>query len=269
MQKIVVANWKMNPLSAKEAKRIFAGTKEAVAKVKDVEVVVCPPVVFLSELARERQSVRVALGVQDLSHEVHGAYTGQVSAPMVSGYKSKWAIVGHSERRALGETNDIVAEKVARAIANGIAPIVCVGESERNDEGAHYLFVQAQLAVVFSALKRKDVEKLTIAYEPVWAIGKSATEAIQIPELYEMVLYIRKLLIEHSGRRYADHVRILYGGSVKPENAAELVRGGGLDGLLVGSASLEPKAFGAIVESVSDMPKKASAKARSGRHLDV
>ncbi len=258
MQKIVVANWKMDPPSVKDAKKLFAGTKEAVAKVKDVELVVCPPVVFLPELAKERQSTKLALGVQDLSHEPHGAFTGQVSASMLSGYKAKWAILGHSERRMMCETNDMVAEKVNQALAHGIAPIVCVGESERNDEGAHYVFVQAQLAAVFSALKRKDIEKLTIAYEPVWAIGKSAAEAMQTPDLYEMVLYIRKLLIEHSGRRYADPVRILYGGSVKPENAAALLREGGVSGLLVGSASLDPKSFGAIVDAITDKPEKPS-----------
>ncbi len=250
MKKLIVANWKMNPTSAKEAKMLFTGIKGSVAKVKGLDVVVCPPVVFLSELARERQSVKVALGVQDLSHEDSGAHTGQVSASMVAGFKVKWAILGHSERRALGETNEQVAEKVKQALAKGIAPILCVGESERNDDGAHYVFVQAELSAVFATLKRKDIEKLTIAYEPVWAIGKSAAHAMQAPDLFEMTLYIRKLLIEHSGRKYADPVRILYGGSVKPDNAAELLREGGVDGLLVGSASLDAKAFGEVVQNV-------------------
>jgi triosephosphate isomerase len=250
MKKLIVANWKMNPVSAKEAKKLFVGTREAVAKVKGVEVVVCPPTIFLPELAREKQSTKVQLGVQDLFCEASGAYTGQTSVAMVQSYKAKWAILGHSERRELGETNELVGRKVRFAMAAGITPILCVGERVRTDEGEYYTFVRAQIEAVLEGVKRKDIPKLVIAYEPIWAIGKSADEACSVAQLFEMQLYIRKLLIERYGRKLADEVRVLYGGSVKPDNAAPLMREGGVDGLLVGSASLDAKGFGEVVRAV-------------------
>ena len=240
----------MNPVSAKEAKKLFVGTKAAVEKLKGVQVVVCPPFPFLSECAKEKQTVKVQLGVQDVAVLDSGAYTGQVSVPMVQGYKAKWVILGHSERRALGETNEIVAEKVVHALRSGLSPILCIGERERNEEGEYYIFIREELEAVFDRLKRKEISGLTIAYEPIWAIGKSASEACSTAQLFEMVLYIRKLLIERFGRKIADEVRILYGGSVKPDNAASLMQEGGVNGLLVGGASLDAKAFGEIVQAV-------------------
>lgn len=250
MEKLIVANWKMNPGGAKEAKKLFAGVKASVAKTKGVQTVVCPPTVFLSELAKENKSKAVVLGVQDLFYEPLGAYTGQTSADMVKGYKALWAIVGHSERRELGETNDQVGRKARFAIMQGITPVVCVGERVRTDEGEYYTFVREELEAVLAGMKRKDVSKLVIAYEPVWAIGKSAEEACSTAQLYEMALYIRKLLIERCGRKIADLVPILYGGSVKPQNAGAIIREGGVDGLLVGSASLNAKMFEGIIRAV-------------------
>lgn len=251
MQKLVVANWKMNPVSPKEANKLFSSIKAAAQKVKGVQTVVCPPFSFLAECAKEKQSVKVQLGVQDVAAEDSGAYTGQVSVPMVKAYKVKWAILGHSERRAIGETNEVVAEKVVHALRSGLSPILCIGERERNEEGEYYNFIRAELEAVFDRLKRKEVAGLTIAYEPIWAIGKSANEACSTAQLFEMVLFVRKLLIERFGRKIADEVRILYGGSVKPDNAAELMREGGVDGLLVGGASLDAKAFGEVLQAVS------------------
>jgi len=240
----------MNPVSAKEAKKLFVGTKGVMQKLKGVQAVVCPPFPFLPELAKEKQSVKVQLGAQDVAVADSGAYTGQVSVPMVQGYKVKWAILGHSERRALGETNEVVAEKVVHALRSGLSPILCIGERERSEEGEYYIFIREELEAVFDRLKRKEVAGLTIAYEPIWAIGKSAGEACSTAQLFEMVLYIRKLLIERFGRKIANEVRILYGGSVKPDNAAELMREGGVDGLLVGGASLDSKQFGEILHIV-------------------
>lgn len=252
---LVVANWKMNPTTIRDARRICAGALRGATTAQGVHVVVCPPNLFLPELAAElKKSKVVTLGVQDLSSEEAGAYTGQISASMLLPYKVVWALLGHSERRALGETDGHVALKVRHAIAKGISPILCIGERERNDEGAFYTLIRTQLEVVFALLKRKDIVKLTIAYEPVWAIGKSASEAMSAAQLYEMALYIRKILIERYGRATASEVRILYGGAVKAENAHTLVRDSGVDGLLVGSASLDPKQFGAILRAVSVRP---------------
>jgi triosephosphate isomerase len=251
MQKYVVANWKMNPQRPAEAKKIFTGIKKGIAKVKGVEVAVCPPYPFLPELAKELKQTRVKLGVQDLFYKDKGAYTGEVSAEMVQGYKATYAILGHSERRALGETNEFVAQKVESAIVNGFTTILCVGERERADDGAYYQFVGDEVRAVVGRLKRKDLAKLIIAYEPVWAIGKTADEAMQPGELFEMVLFIRKVLTETFGRAPAGRVPILYGGSVKASNTETFITEGGVDGLLVGSASLDPKEFTHIVATAA------------------
>lgn len=265
MQPLLIANWKMNPASVRDAKKVFAGIAASVARRKQVQVVVCPPAVYVPELAKDRRGSKVALGMQDLFHTDIGAYTGQLSAPMVATYKVEWAILGHSERRALGETNELVAEKVRYAISAGIAPILCVGESTRTDDGEYYTFIRTQLETVWSLLKRKDIDTLTIAYEPIWAIGKRAEEACSAAQLFEMQLYIRKLLIERYGRRIADAVRILYGGAVKADNAATLVRDGGVHGLLVGSASLSVKEFTGIMDAVVLEPEVSTAGGKKKR----
>jgi triosephosphate isomerase len=251
MNKLVIANWKMNPKTPAEAKRIYTGILKGVAKTKGVQVVVCPPTVFLPELAKLGTTSKVRLGVQDLFSEDAGAFTGQTSAPMAKAYKATYAILGHSERRELGESNALVGQKVRHAIKQGLTAVLCVGERARSDDGAYYTFIRDELEAAFAGLKRVQLTKLVIAYEPIWAIGKSAAEAMQTHELYEMSLYIRKLLIERFGRNSANNVAILYGGSVKAENAANIMQGSTVDGLLVGSASLDPKEFSAIVTAVA------------------
>lgn len=247
-KKYVIGNWKLNPTTPKEAKKIFTGIKKGAAKAKGVEVAVCPPYVYLPELARELSGSKIKLGVQDLFYKDSGAHTGEVSAPMVQSYKATYTILGHSERRAMGETNKQVAEKVQSSIAHGFRTVVCIGERERNDDGAYYTFIAEEVRSIVNVLRRKDVAELILAYEPIWAIGKTADQAMQPSELYEMVLFIRKLLTEKFGRTVAARVPILYGGSVKADNTEALMVEGKVDGLLVGGASLDPKAFTAIVE---------------------
>jgi len=250
--RLVVANWKMHPATPREAKRIFEGTQKGVVRTRGVDTVVCPPAVFLADVARARKGTKIGLGVQDVFYQDTGAYTGQISPQMAQGYKATYAIVGHSERRALGETHELVGRKARYAIQEGLNTIVCVGESERSEDGTYYFFIREELEAVFEGLRRSELKRLVIAYEPIWAIGKTATEAMQPRQLNEMVLFIKKLLIERFGRKPASTVRILYGGSVKVDNAEEIVRAGGVDGLLVGSASLDPKEFTNIVKAVSE-----------------
>lgn len=246
--KILIANWKMNPKTAVEAKKIFSETQKGLAKIQGVDVYICPPVVFLPELSKVTK--KVVLGAQDLFYEKTGAYTGQVSPHMVIGYKAKLAILGHSERRALGESNDLLARKARHVLNEGMSVALCVGEKERTDEGDYLTFVREELEAVLAVLKKNDLKRFIIAYEPMWAIGKSADDALDVSALYEMVLFIRKILIEKFGRAPAEKVPILYGASVKVENAQELVEKGGVDGLLVGSASLDPKQFLAIAKVI-------------------
>ena len=249
-KKIIVANWKMYPKTPGDAKKLFTAIKKEVAPLQKVAVCVCPPFVFLPELAKLGVTRKVSLGVQDVAHEEVGAYTGQVSPLMVSAYKAKTTIVGHSERRALGESNAVVAEKVKHAVRAGMHILVCVGEQERSDEGDYYTFIREQLEAVLRVVKKADMKHLSIAYEPVWAIGKSAEEALAPEALYETVLFIRKVVTERFGRVTGEDVAVLYGGSVKVENAKEFVQVGDVDGLLVGSASLDPKQFASICKTI-------------------
>jgi triosephosphate isomerase len=248
-KKIVIANWKMNPSTPKDALKLFTQTQKVVAKTRGVEVVVCPPTIFLSDLARKRGvSRKILLGAQDVFFETEGAHTGETSARAVHAYKAHYTIVGHSERRAHGETNEAVAKKAQCALREGLTAVVCVGEKERNDDGAYYAFLREQTETVFSLLSREDLTRLIIAYEPVWAIGKDASHALNPDGVYETVLFIRKLLIERFEKTAGSVVPILYGGAVKAENAGELLERGGVDGFLVGSASLDAEVFGEIVK---------------------
>jgi triosephosphate isomerase len=249
-KKLVIANWKMHPETAAQAKRIYTGTVKGATAVKGVEVSVCPPFVFLPELAKSANR-KVTLGVQDAFYEDTGAYTGQVSPKMAKGLKAKLAILGHSERRALGESNELVGRKVRHTIDTGMTALLCVGERERTEEGEYYTFIKDELDAALAGVKRKDLAKLIIAYEPIWAIGKRAEEALDTRALFEMVLFIRKILTERFGRAPADSVPILYGGSVKATNADTFIRDGGADGLLVGSASLDPKEFTRILTAAA------------------
>lgn len=249
--KIVMANWKMNPATLSEAKKIFNGIKKGMTKIKGVDVYVCPPFVFLPELAKLATSKKVLLGAQDSFYEESGAYTGQISPKMLKNFKSKIVILGHSERRALGESNEFVARKVVHAINEGMTVVLCVGESERTEDGDYYKFIRDELESVLSKIRRIDLKKLIIAYEPIWAIGKRAEEALSVSDLYEMILFIRKVVTEHFGRAPAQRISVLYGGSVKNENAKEFVAEGGADGLLVGGASLKPAEFVKIVKEAS------------------
>ncbi len=249
-KKIVIANWKMNPSKVAEAKKIYNGIKKGVTKIRGVDTVVCPPFVFLPELAKLGVTKKLALGVQDTFYEETGAQTGQVSPAMVKGYKAKYTILGHSERRALGESSDLVNKKVRHAIVEGCTAVMCVGETERSDEGDYFRVIREELEVGLAGVKRADLSKLIIAYEPVWAIGKRAEEALDAPALYEMVLFIQKVLTELYGRAPAQKVPILYGGSVKPSNAKEFVEVGKVDGLLVGGASLKANEFLDIIKEI-------------------
>ncbi len=249
-KKICIANWKLNPETPKEALALFKATQSAIAKVKEVEVVVCPPALFLADISRVRGvSRKIALGTQDAFFENGGAYTGELSPRTAHAYKAQYAIVGHSERRSLGESNAVVGKKVRAVLKEGLIAVLCVGETERNDEGAFYTQIREELEEVLLGITKKELSRLIIAYEPVWAIGKSAENAMHTRDLHEMVLFIRKVCIEKFGKKPAEEIAILYGGSVKKENAHNLLVGGGIDGFLIGSASLDAQEFGEIVKT--------------------
>lgn len=241
---LVIANWKMH------GKSVFnrALVEEFLEQLKDyrAEVVLCPPFTYVGQLQELLRSSGVMLGAQDCSHIEHGAYTGEVSAEMLSDCGCEWVIVGHSERRQYHQESDaLVAAKLAAAQRAGLTPVLCVGETqEQRESGDAENVVQAQLTGALNDLP--DLKSLAIAYEPVWAIGTGLTASPQ--QAQEMHAFMREVLRGLDAQN-AEGLRLLYGGSVKAGNAAELFAQADIDGALVGGASLDGEAFAAIVSA--------------------
>lgn len=248
-ERLIVANWKMNPESPELARAIFLGVRRVAAEIKRTEVVICPPAVYFGGL-RKFAGPKVKIGVQNLFWENSGPYTGEFGAAMVVAAGGTHAIVGHSERRELGETSEMVNKKVLNALREDLKVVLCVGEKERDSQGNHLAFIKEQLTSALLGLQKRYAKNLVIAYEPVWAIGKSDQNAMKGAEVYEMFLYIKKIIAEILGRDYAEDVRVLYGGSVSPLNAEDIVQNGHIDGLLVGRQSLDPSKFKEIARII-------------------
>ncbi|WP_322033351.1 triose-phosphate isomerase [Paraburkholderia sp. J76] len=242
--KLVVGNWKMHGRLATNAALLEGMARGAQALSPDVRVGVCVPFPYLAQAQALLGGSRVQWGAQDVSAHDQGAYTGEVAAGMIADFESVFAIVGHSERRAYhGESSELVAVKAQRALAAGLTPIVCVGETlEERESGATERVVGAQLDAVLAALPVEEAARIVVAYEPVWAIGtgKSATSE----QAQQVHAFLRSRLAA-KGAQVAD-VPLLYGGSVKPENAAELFRQADIDGGLIGGAALKEGDFLAI-----------------------
>lgn len=244
---LIVSNWKAYVDRVEKAKALVAAANRA-AKGGH-ELVLAPSAPFLGLLAGGKTKVQFAS--QDISLSTPGAHTGEVTAAAVVGAGARYAIIGHSERRAAGETDGEVLEKVRRALAQKLTPIVCVGERERDTDARYLKFIREQLAAVFAPLTPKERLSIVIAYEPIWAIGKSAGEAITPMDLAELILYIRKVLGDYIPGKGNQRVRILYGGSVEPENIRDLAGGSGVDGFLIGHASVDVPTYTALVKALS------------------
>ena len=244
---LIVANWKMNPGSAAEARALFNRTKQTGSRLERMETVICPPFPYLGLFARAA-TTRVFLGAQDVFWANSARATGEVSPEMLKDLGVSYCIVGHSERRALGETDDIVSKKLRAALAEGLTPIVCVGEKERDSGGHYFSTLKSQIAASFSGVTRAQVRDTVIAYEPLWAIGKSAREAAEPRAIREMSIFIRKVLSDLFGAEAAQFPRILYGGSAEEANTASILSEGDVSGLLVGHASLNAEGFGEMLK---------------------
>lgn len=248
---LIVGNWKAYVESNAKAKALHAGAKRLASK-GDHEIVIAPAFPYIGMFAPAKPSAKgLKLGAQDVSITVGGAETGEVAAGLLKELGVSYVIVGHSERRARGESDEIVVEKMQHALAHGMTPIVCVGEADRDPE-AHYLKkIRAQVSAIMAPLSAKERLAVVIAYEPIWAIGKSGLEAITPADLGEMVLYIRKVLADFMPGRANQKVRVLYGGSVDANNARQLAGGTGIDGFLVGRASTDVAGFSALAKAIS------------------
>lgn len=245
---MVIANWKMNPPTFREAKQLFAATKRAAERARGISLVVAPPAIFLRPLSETYKGKRIAFALQSGHWQERGAHTGEVSMLQGKDARASYVIVGHSESRARGETNEDTYKRAMAALALKLTPIICVGERERDHAGAHFTFVGAQLRAVCAQLTPAQSSRVIIAYEPVWAIG--GEESMSPRDMHEMAIFIRKTIVGlHGGRGMS--VKILYGGAATEENAAAMLDGGDIDGLLVGHVSVNAKRFSALLASLS------------------
>lgn len=245
---LIVGNWKAYVENPVKAKALVASAKRLAAK-GDHEIVVAPPAPYIGLVAGGK--TKLGFGSQDLSITTGGAETGEITAAALAGLGVSYAILGHSERRAKGESDTMVAEKVRHALAHRITPVVCIGEAERDQDAKYLKRIREQISIIMQALTPKECLAIVIAYEPIWAIGKSANEAITSADLAEMVLYIRKVLSDFVPGRASLKIPVLYGGSVEPTNIRALAGGSGIDGFLVGRASTDVPTFTALVKAVS------------------
>ena len=249
MKALVVANWKMNPATLKEATKLFEATKKAVAISKGVSVIVAPPAIFLRQIAGMQRGSKAGLAVQNIHAEPAGSFTGETSIPQAHDAKATYAIVGHAERRAMGETNEEVGTKTAALLEARMTPILCVGEQTRTENGEHFGFVKEQLRTGLQHVSPAKIGKVIIAYEPVWAIG--AAHPMASRDMHEMGIFIRKAVVEKYGS-LGMNITILYGGSVEASSAPDILTNGDVKGFLVGRASVDAKAFAELLRALAD-----------------
>src|SRR6266403_4407782 len=245
--KLLAANWKMHK-TPDQTREFFRDFLPLVAGHKRDEIVVCPPYTSVAAAIEAAQGSNVAIGVQSVHWKAEGAYTGEISAAMLLSLGVTHVIVGHSERRQyFGETDDTVNLRLKTALEAGLTPICCVGEVlEEREAGLCDDVLRRQCLRAFHKMSAKKAAKLTVAYEPVWAIGTGKTATPQMAADAHAI--IRAQAAESFGEELAQRLRILYGGSVKPDNAKALMSEEEIDGALVGGASLDPKSFAAIVK---------------------
>lgn len=247
MKSIVVANWKMHPATFREAKTLFEATKRIAESASRVSIVVAPPAIFLRELSRGYKGRRIAFAVQNAHFEKEGAYTGETSLAEAKDAKAAYVIVGHGERRAMGETNDDTRRKMAAALVQRLTPILCVGERERASEGKHFDIVREQLKIGLADVPAAKLRSLYIMYEPLWAVGSG--HPVTPSHMLEMSIFIKKSLVAIYGEG-GHGVRILYGGSVDHTNARQMIDEADVAGFIVGGASLDAEKFKALIGAI-------------------
>ncbi|MEK7645215.1 MAG: triose-phosphate isomerase [Patescibacteria group bacterium] len=251
MMPLIVGNWKMHPDTLAEAKDIAKKIKKGARGLSKTKMVVCPPFLYVPEVKTIIGRTNIAIGVQNISSEEAGSHTGDISAVQAASCGAEYAVVGHSERRKIGETDEIVAKKALLAIRNGLVAIVCVGEAERDAHGKYLAFLKDQLARSLATVSAAELKKLVIAYEPVWEIGASA--AMSPGQIHETSIYIRKVLSDLYTPELVSKMPILYGGSVNVSNAQAILKDGEVDGLLIGRESLVPADFIAIAKIANEL----------------
>lgn len=258
MKKIIVANWKCNPPTYKKFKQLFAQLQKKVRNFKKVELVICPPFVYLpffffSRSSFPTQHLPFKLGAQNCFWEEEGPFTGEISPKMLKDLGCSYVILGHSERREfLGEKDKEIGKKLKASLENKLRPILCVGETEEErKKGRIFKVVERQLLAGIKKVKKQEIEKVIIAYEPIWAIGTGISCSSN--EVLTAALVIRKIIAKKFNQKIACQIQVLYGGSVKEKNAPDYLTQPHLNGLLVGGASLKIEEFGQILKIASNL----------------
>lgn len=249
MKSILIANWKNFPGSLEEARVLVREISRKKNLFKKISLFVAPPLPYLALLS-EKSGSYSTLGSQDFFPYTKGKFTGAVTGEILKSFGVKFSILGHSEMRALGETAETVSLKAKMALKSGLCPVICFGEKELDSDGGHFAQIERELKGSIKDISKKDTNKIILAYEPVWAIGKTAKDSIDPKDLSETVVFIKKILTDIYGRKKADEIRIIYGGSVEPENAGILLKNTGVKGFLVGHASLKPSSLEKITLSL-------------------
>ena len=244
---LIVGNWKLNPNTLEAASKLAQAVASKYKNKLTPLVAIAPSDIHLSEVKKKLAKSSVALAAQSVSFYESGAHTGETSMMQLKDIGVTYVIVGHSERRADGVSDADVQKKVLTILKSARTPIVCIGEKERDEQGNFFTLVESQIRSVAAVLSSTDIKKVVIAYEPIWAIGTGKTASVE--DVKEMQLFIESVLTKVYDRKVAKAVRILYGGSVKPHNAATLHEGGGMNGFLVGGASLKASDFIEIINA--------------------
>ena len=241
---LIIANWKCNPTTSKEAEHLFVAIKKEIRNIKDAEVVICPPFVYLDLIKDD-----FTKGGQNCYCENRGAYTGEISPLMLKNLACQYVIIGHSERRKyFQETDEIINRKVKTALKTRLRPVLCVGEGVGDEMG---LVVREQIEKDLAGIAAARVREVIVAYEPVWAIGTGLP--CSSDEAMRAALFIRKTLTKLYDRPIAEKIKILYGGSVTSQNAVDYIKGAMMNGLLVGQASLNATEFVKIVLKINEL----------------
>ncbi len=257
MKKLVVANWKMTPLTVLGAEKAFLEIEKAAGKIRKIDIAVCPPFVWLPVLNGVRRGrKRVALGSQDVFWENPaggGSFTGEISARMLKSLGVKYVIIGHSERRKyLEETDEMINKKIKAALKSGLKTILCVGEKDRDVSAEYLKFVKKEIVDGLQCISRKKLKDLIIAYEPIWAISSTFEAKEDTPEdFFRMSIFIRRVIFSIFGKGAPEAVPILYGGSVDAENVSGFLKEGRADGVLVGHASFKTETFVPLLKNAT------------------
>ena len=256
---LIAGNWKMFK-TIPEAVNLVNIIKAGIHKVVDCDVVLCPPFTALAAVSEEIRDTKIDLGAQNMYSETDGAFTGEISPLMLKDVGCRYIIVGHSERRQhFKETDDVINKKVIAALKYSLVPILCLGETlEEREARRAFEVVKQQFDHSLKNIKPEDLERIVIAYEPVWAIGTGRTATPEQAE--QMHSYIRRLLNEQFGEAVGERIKILYGGSVKPDNIAQLMAKPNVDGALVGGASIKAESFIQIVTNAAERQISSAPK---------